>query len=97
MATQPPQRRAQSEPQSGPPKAMIGCLMVPVGAVSGAMIAVLLSKIVAYFMKAPSCPDIPTCDWYIYAGIGALLGALSLPALVIRRLLSAPPDISNRG
>jgi hypothetical protein len=82
----------------GPPKAVIGCLMVPVGAVSGAMIAVLVSKMVAAILKAPSCPDIPTCDWYVYAGVGAVLGALSLPALVLRRLLHrAPSDNNQRG
>ena len=75
----------------------IGCLMTPIGAMSGAMVAVLVSKIVAYFTKAPKCPDIPTCDWHVYAGVGALLGALSLPTLVLRRLLSAPPDNTKRG
>ena len=87
-----------AEERSGPPKAAIGCFMLPLGAVSGAMIAVLVSKIVAFFMKAPSCPEIPTCNWHVYAGVGALLGGLSLPALVIRRLMQpAPPDNNNRG
>jgi len=85
----------QPEPQRGPPKAAIGCFMVPIGAVSGSMIAVLLSKIVAYFTKAPTCPDIPTCDWHVYAGIGALLGAVTLPTLVLRRLSQPAPDINN--
>jgi hypothetical protein len=72
--------------------------MVPVGATSGAMIAVLLSKIVAAVVKAPSCEGLPTCDWYVYAGVGALLGALSLPLLVLRRLSQrAPADTNQRG
>ena len=89
-------------PNDSPPSdrgrnAAIGCFMVPLGAFSGAMVAVLVAKVVAFFMKAPSCPDIPTCDWYVYAGLGALIGALSLPALVLRRLLSsAPPDPTHR-
>ena len=77
----------------------IGCLMLPMGAVSGAMVGVLLSKIVAFLTKAPACPDIPTCDWHVYAGWGMLVGGLTLPALVLRRLFSsapADPD-SNRG
>jgi len=87
-----------ADDREGPPKAVIGCLMVPLGAVSGAMVAVLLSVFVANVTKAPSCPDIPTCDWNVYAGVGALLGALSLPALVIRRLVQpAPPENDNRG
>ena len=85
----------QPERQGGPPKAAIGCFMVPIGAVSGSMIAVLLSKIVAYFTKAPACPDIPTCEWHVYAGIGALIGALTLPMLVLRRLSQPAPDINN--
>jgi hypothetical protein len=87
-----------AEPRDGPPKAAIGCFMLPLGAVSGAMVAVLVSKIVAFFTKAPTCPEIPTCNWHVYAGVGALLGGLSLPALVIRRLMQpAPPDNNNRG
>ena len=68
----------------------IGCLMIPMGFFSGAMTGVLVSKIVAWFVRAPRCPDIPTCDWYIYAGAGGLLGALTLPALVLWRLYGGP-------
>jgi MFS family permease len=76
----------------------IGCFMTLIGAVSGSMIGVLVAKVVAFFTKAPSCPDIPTCDWHVYAGAGALLGALSLPTLVIRRIhQSAPPENTKRG
>jgi cation transporter-like permease len=65
---------------------VIGCLMLPMGAASGGMTGVLLSKLVAMATRAPSCQDIPTCDWYVYAGWGALLGAITLPALVSWRL-----------
>jgi hypothetical protein len=75
----------------------IGCFMVPLGAASGGMTGVLVSKLVAWVTKAPSCSGIPSCDWYIYAGWGALLGALSLPALVSWRLLQSGParDITS--
>ena len=87
-----------AERREGPPKAAIGCFMAPIGGACGAMIAVLVSKMVAFFMKAPSCPDIPTCDWYVYAGIGAVIGGLTLPALVLRRLMQGPKtDNSQRG
>ena len=69
----------------------IGCLMLPMGAGSGAMVGVMLSKVAQYVTRGPTCDGIPTCDWHVYAGWGALAGALSLPALVIRRLLQAPP------
>ncbi|MGZ8468797.1 MAG: hypothetical protein ACXWZ7_05150 [Gemmatirosa sp.] len=70
----------------------IGCLMLPLGAMSGGMTGVLVSKIVAWVTKAPSCSGIPTCDWYIYAGWGGLVGALTLPALVSWRLLQSAPS-----
>jgi hypothetical protein len=66
----------------------IGCLMLPLGAASGAMVAVLVSKIVAFFLKVPDCAEgmsVP-CFWYKYAGVGALFGALTLPTLVLWRL-----------
>ena len=70
---------ATQRPQGKPPTAILGCLMVPVGAVSGAMIAVLLSKLVATATHATcNIPDIPTCDWNVYAGWGALFGAVTL-------------------
>ena len=53
-------------PNGGPPKAAIGCFMVPLGGVSGAMIAVLMSKIVAFFLKVSDCAEgmsVP-CFWY---------------------------------
>ncbi len=68
----------------------IGCFMVWIGAFSGGMVGVLVSKGVAFFARAPKCDGIPTCDWYIYAGAGAAIGALSLPWLVVSALRRAP-------
>lgn len=67
----------------------VGCFTFVIGGVSGAMIAVLLGKIVGNFTRAPSCPDLPLCNWYLYAGYGALIGALSLPVLAFWRLRQA--------
>jgi hypothetical protein len=64
--------------------------MVWIGAFSGGMVGVLVSKGVAFFARAPKCDGIPTCDWYIYAGVGAAIGALSLPWLVVSALRRAP-------
>ena len=77
----------------------VGCFVTPLGVFSGAMVGVLISKIVAFLTKAPSCPDIPSCDWHVYAGWGALAGGLTLPALVLSRLLARPgtePTDTNR-
>ena len=69
----------------------IGCFMAVIGFFSGGMIGVLISKLVAFFTRAPRCDGIPTCDWYIYMLIGGALGALTLPWLVVSALRSAPP------
>ncbi len=79
----------------------IGCFMAWIGGFAGAMIAVLVSKGVAFFTRAPSCDGIPTCNWYIYAAVGAGIGALTLPWLVVSALRRPPaprtgaPDDKN--
>jgi len=64
--------------------------MTFLGFLSMAMVGVLLSVLVAIVTKAPVCQDIPACNWYIYAVIGGLFGAISLPTLVLRRLNQPP-------
>lgn len=64
----------------------IGCFTAILGCLSGGMVAVLVSKFVAFVTRAPSCPGIPTCDWYVYWLTGALIGGISLPVLVVRAL-----------
>jgi hypothetical protein len=77
----------------------VGCLTAIAGWFSGAMVGVLVSKVVAFLTKAPSCPDIPTCDWHVYAFAGAAIGVVTLPALTLMRLRrsDAAADISERG
>lgn len=77
-------------------QAAIGCFMAVIGFFSGGMIAVLVSKAVAFFTKAPKCDGIPTCDWYIYMFVGGALGALTLPWLVVSAMRQpAPPPKSE--
>ena len=64
-------------------KFAIGCLTFVFGGASGSMIGVLFGKIVAFLTRAPSCAGLPFCDWAIWAGVGALLGAISLSALSV--------------
>ena len=70
----------------------IGCFMAWIGAFSGAMIGVLASKVAAWFGKMPPCEGIPSCDWYIYAAVGGVIGAISLPWLVVMALLRSGKD-----
>jgi hypothetical protein len=64
-------------------KVAIGCFTAWLGFVSGAMVAALLSKFYAFVTKAADCGGIPSCNWYIWAGIGGLAGAVTLPLMVL--------------
>ena len=73
----------------------IGCFMSWLGFVSGAMVAALLSKFASFLLKAQACDGIPSCNWYIWAGIGGLIGAATLPLMVLR-VLGKPSKSSVR-
>jgi hypothetical protein len=73
----------------------VGCFSVFVGGWSGAMVGVLLGKVIEGARKAPSCEGLPTCNWYVYAGVGALVGAVSLPVLVFWRWRRGKATASN--
>ena len=77
----------------------VGCFTAIMGFFSGAMFGVLVARVVDFFMKAPKCEGIPSCNWAQYAFGGALIGALSLPTLVLMRLRrsDAGADNSLRG
>ena len=64
----------------------LGCLMTVLGFFSMAMVGVLVSAVVAGATRTARCPDIPACNWYIYALVGGVFGSVSLPILVLRRL-----------
>jgi hypothetical protein len=64
----------------------VGCLTTVAGWFSGAMFAVLVAKIVGAVRGCPVTEDGAPCDWYKYALVGAVIGAVSLPVLALRRL-----------
>ena len=64
----------------------VGCLTAIVGFFSGGMIAVLIGKFVGSAQGCQPPEGLPACNWWIYAGIGAVIGAMSLPFLALRRL-----------
>ena len=51
------------------------------------MVGVLISMLVAFFTRAPRCEGIPTCDWNVYGGWGALVGSITLFTLAMSRVL----------
>ena len=75
----------------------VGCLTAVVGFFSGGMIAVFIGKFVGGVQGCQPPEGLPACNWWVYAGIGAVIGAMSLPFLALRRL-SRPvePDKSKR-
>jgi hypothetical protein len=64
----------------------LGCFTFFIGAWSGGMVGVFVGKIVEGLREAPKCEGLPVCNWYVYAGVGAVIGAITLPVLVLNRL-----------
>jgi len=64
----------------------VGCFTAFAGFWSGGMVAVLIGRIVEGLRQSPSCEGLPICNWASYAFIGAMIGAITLPLLVLRRL-----------
>lgn len=64
----------------------VGCFTTFIGLWSGGMVAVLIGKMVEGARGAPSCEGLPICNWNVYAAVGALIGATTLPLLVLSRL-----------
>ena len=80
-------------------KVGIGCITLWLGGVSAAMIAVLVGKTYAFLTRAPTCEGVPLCNWHQWVAGGFVVGALTLPILVLTRLgrPAAPPENSDRG
>ena len=68
----------------------VGCLTAMAGFFSGGMIAVLVGKFVGSAQGCRPPEGLPACNWWVYAGIGALVGAITLPVIALRRLNRKP-------
>ena len=64
----------------------VGCVTTFAGFFSGGMIAVMVGKFVGSMQGCKPPEGLPACNWWVYAGIGAVIGALTLPVLVLARL-----------
>jgi hypothetical protein len=64
----------------------VGCVTTVAGFFSGAMVGVFVAKMAGSIAGCQPVEGLPACSWYVYAGIGALLGAVTLPILALRRL-----------
>jgi MFS family permease len=70
----------------------VGCLTTVAGFFSGGMIAVFVAKVVGSVEGCKPAEGLPACNWWVYAGIGAVLGAFSLPILALWRLKQTRSD-----
>ena len=64
----------------------VGCVTVIAGLFSGGMIGVFVAKMVGSFRGCKPPEGLPACDWHVFAGIGMLIGVLTLPVLALNRL-----------
>ena len=64
----------------------VGCVTAVAGLFSGGMIGVFVAKVVGSFRGCKPLPELPACDWHVYAGIGMLIGVLTLPVLALSPL-----------
>jgi hypothetical protein len=60
--------------------------MTVAGFFSMAMVGVLVARVYSWIEKCPYTEGLPACNWWIFAGVGGLVGAITLPVLVLRRL-----------
>jgi hypothetical protein len=67
----------------------VGCFTFFIGAISGAMVGVGIGKLAGFFMRCTPLPGLPACEWWVFAGYGAVIGAVSLPILALWRLRRA--------
>jgi hypothetical protein len=64
----------------------VGCFATFIGFWSGGMIGVLVGKFAGNVRRCVPIEGTPACDWYYFAAAGMILGALTLPVLVLYRL-----------
>ena len=68
-------------------RAGVGCVTAFAGFWSGGMIGVMVGEIIGFFGKVPNCQALPvSCNWAVFAFGGAVVGAVTLPALALWRL-----------
>ncbi|MEQ1689977.1 MAG: hypothetical protein ABMA00_01730 [Gemmatimonas sp.] len=67
----------------------VGCFTFFIGGASGAMVGVGIGKLTGFLVRCTPLPGLPACDWWVFAGYGAIIGAISLPAFALWRLRRA--------
>jgi uncharacterized membrane protein len=63
--------------------------MTIAGFFSMAMVGVLVARIVSWATGCRYEEGLPACNWWIFAAVGGVIGAVTLPTLIFRRLRGA--------
>jgi hypothetical protein len=71
----------------------VGCVTTFAGFFSGGMIGVMIAKVAGSVQSCRPPEGLPACNWWVYAGVGAVVGALTLPVLALRRLNRSRPTV----
>jgi hypothetical protein len=71
----------------------VGCITTFAGFFSGGMVGVLVAKFVGSVQGCKAAEGLPACNWWVYAAVGAVLGALTLPVLALSRLNRRKPAV----
>ena len=74
----------------------VGCVTAMAGFFSGGMIGVFVAKIVGSARGCEPPAGLPACDWHVYAGIGMLIGVVTLPVLALNRLRKSDGSVQKR-
>ncbi|MBL0940194.1 MAG: hypothetical protein IBJ03_14970 [Gemmatimonadaceae bacterium] len=64
----------------------VGCFTFFIGAVSGSMTGVGIGKLMGFFNRCTPEPGLPACEWWVFAGYGAAIGAVTLPIVALWRM-----------
>ena len=86
MAVAPPEHESVVARNIG-----VGCVTAVAGFFSGGMIAVLVAKFVGSMQGCKPPEGLPACNWWVYAAIGAVVGAVTLPVAALSRLSRTRP------
>ena len=66
----------------------VGCFTFVAGLFGGGMIALLVGLIVEGIKGCKPDPGLPICNWWGYARVGVIVGAILLPSYTIWRIRS---------
>jgi hypothetical protein len=74
----------------------VGCVTAIGGLFSGGMVGVFVAKMVGSFRGCKPEPELPACDWHLFAAVGMLIGILTLPVLALSRVRRSDREAAQK-